>query len=169
MLSWLLIGVWLLPPLMALVVLPGSPLGLRPDPLLWPVVFLGLYARDRQAVAYVAVLGLVRDLLTLGPLLASPLIYAVVFRLVQQNRHKVFRQAAAVQVAVTAAACTLAFGLEALALVVAGGALLPADAAWFAVAIAVPTAVLAPLAFAGYRVTLHRAGAQPNALGDYAI
>ena len=170
MIRWLVFGIWGLPWLAALVWLAWLPPFVRPDPLVWPVVFLGLFARDRHAVAYVVVLGLLRDAGSAGPFAASAISWAIAFQVIWAMREHVVRASWGVQLLLTAWACVVVGTLDFVALRLMGAS----APSWvqsgeLLVAWTLPTVILAPAIYAGYRWSLQRIGNHPTALGDYAI
>ncbi len=161
-------GMLLVPALLATWLVPALPWGLKFDPFLWPLLFVALFARNRQSPAMALILGLAHDLLSLSPLGAHALVYAIVFRLAHRHREAVYKHAIGTQIAITFAVAVAAHLLHLLGLKLAGGPV-TGMLIFYVAAMALVTAILAPPAYFAIGVCFRYAGIERNRFGDYCF
>ena len=68
-------------------ILPGF---LYFDPFLWWIAYWALFSQDKQSSLPAFGIGLLKDLLSTGAIGVYAILYVIVFRLIVQNKHKLF-------------------------------------------------------------------------------
>jgi len=69
---------------------PVLPSFLYFDPFLWWVVFWALFSKEKQTSLPAFFMGLLKDLLSSGGFGMYAILYALVFRLIAKNKHKLY-------------------------------------------------------------------------------
>ncbi|MGE0433064.1 MAG: hypothetical protein AB7K09_21945 [Planctomycetota bacterium] len=159
----------LLPLAFVLIAGPALPLMLRPDPFLWSVLFLALFTWNRQSCVPVLMLGLLRDAFSITPFGAHAILYVIVFRLIHQRRHGLYRESVPTQMMLALLAALSVQALMVAGLFVTGVRIPLLTAAGSIVAIAIATALAAPVAL---HIAIRHAwhvGTPTNHDGEYIL
>ena len=134
------------------------PVPWMPDGFLWLVLFLALFGSERQTVLPVVCIGLLKDCLSVTPLGASAVLYAIVYRVVHARRRKIHGRQFGPQLGVALVAASFGAGLYAFALWLGGTGLSAVALVTRGAAIIVPTVLIAPPALRAFLVVFRIAG-----------
>ena len=148
---------------------PVLPSFLYFDPFLWWVVFWALFSKEKQTSMPAFLMGLLKDLLSSGPLGMYAILYALVFRLIAKNRHKLFIENKYTQMLLVLAAGLIVNLLYFMMMVINSGSYDLISGMLRILCIIVPTALLTLPAFEFINVLSRVLRIEQNKLGQYVL